>query len=233
MTPILQLSFIGRISIVDNIVSWLVVIVVVVSWRPVTRWKPVSGYGLYIGYDGIIRRYYKISTCEELWEVHGVLHHFGFEIVHAGQLPVLTRTSMSYYCQPDVRNSYKFVILNFLANSSAVSLQFLDAYHRPFSVGIPTVFVDEGGFLASYLFLWLSRLPKNQTITTPVNLASTPHLRQVSHVTYQKSQWHYELVGIRNICLTVTILVVCHCIQVVLRVASPSNRYWSVNCRLP
>ena len=98
--------------------------------------------------------------------MHGVLHHFGFEITHAGQLPVLTRTSMSYYCQPDVRNSYKFVILKFLANSSAVWLQFLDAYHRPFSVGIPTVFVDEGGFLASYLSLWLSRLP---TITTPVN----------------------------------------------------------------
>ena len=112
--------------------------------------------------------------------MHGVLHHFGFEIIHAGQLPVLTRTSMSYYCQPDVRNSYKFVILDFLANSSAVWLQFLDAY-RPLSVGIPTVFVDEGGFwhLTFSLVVTLARESNHHHAGKP----STPHLRQVSHVT--------------------------------------------------
>ena len=73
-----------------------------------------------------------------------------------------------YYCQPDVRNSHRFVILNYLANSCTVWLQFLDAYYRPFSDGIPTVFVDEGGFLASYLFRWLSRLPKNNNQTIGV-----------------------------------------------------------------
>ena len=88
--------------------------------------------------------------------------------VYNAENPEHGQGKIVYYCQPDVRNSHKFVILNYLANSCTVWLQFLDAYYRPFSDGIPTVFVDEGGFLASYLFRWLSRLPKNnnQTITT-------------------------------------------------------------------
>ena len=107
---------------------------------------------------------------EELWVLdllgqHTLRHGWVYtSLVFVGKVMV----RLGYYCQPDVRNSYKFVILNYLANSCTVWLQFLDAYYRPFSDGIPTVSVDEGGFLASYLFRWLSRLPKNnnQTITT-------------------------------------------------------------------
>ena len=88
---------------------------------------------------------------------------------------------MSYYCQPDVRNSYKFVILNFLANSSAVWLQFLDAC-RPFSVGIPTVFVDEGGFW-HFTVVTLAKESNHHAGKPSLPVASTPHLRQVSHVT--------------------------------------------------